>query len=373
MKIAPFSIEEFFALYEFTTPYLLCSSDCESMTVGELLALAEVDAAALADVHLGYTESQGHPELRAQIAALYPGVAAEEVVVLTAPEEGIYTALRTLLAPGDEVVVLTPAYDSLLNLAEHIVGEDNVKKWEIEAGNGRWHINLSRLEALVTDETKLIIVNFPHNPTGFLPTPEEFEAIVAIAQKHGAWLFCDEMYRGLEGNGLSPLPSAVTQYERAINLSGLSKTHGLPGLRAGWLIVRDAEVRQQLMNWKFYTTICPPAPSEFLAMVALQAHDKLLARNRQIIEGNVYLADAFFARWREMFDWKRPLAGSVALVGIQVPSATAYCHRLAKEAGVLLLPSSCLGYGDQHVRMGFGRRNFQECLAQFEQSLLSGQ
>ena len=116
MNIAPFSIEEFFAIYEFTTPYLLCSSDCESMTVGELLAMADVASGDLANLHLGYTESQGHPELRTQIAALYPDVVADEVVVLTAPEEGIYTAMRTLLEPGDHVVVLTPAYDSLLNL-----------------------------------------------------------------------------------------------------------------------------------------------------------------------------------------------------------------------------------------------------------------
>lgn len=377
MKIAPFSIEEFFALYEFTTPYLLCSSDCESMTVGELLAMAAVDMAELAELHLGYTESQGHPALRSQIAALYPGVVADEVVVLTAPEEGIYTAMRTLLAPGDQVVVLTPAYDSLLNLAQHIVGSENVANWEIAVENGRWHLNLSQLENLVTDKTQLIVVNFPHNPTGFLPTPDEFQTLIEIARKHGVWLFCDEMYRGLEGNGYfgklstkrSPLPAAVTQYERAVSLSGLSKTHGLPGLRSGWLIVKDKNVRQQLMNWKFYTTICPPAPSEFLAMAALQAHDKLIARNRQIIEDNLQIAEPFFERWSQLFAWKRPLAGSVALVGLHVPSATAYCHTLAKEAGVLLLPSSCFGYGDKHVRMGFGRRNFGEGLAHFEQTL----
>jgi len=371
MKIAPFSIEEFFALYEFNTPYLLCSSDCESVTVGELLALADMDMAGLADLHLGYTESQGHPELRGRIAALYPDGDAEKVVVLTAPEEGIYTAMRTLLEPNDHVVVLTPAYDSLLNLAEHISG--NVDKWELEAGNGRWQINLSQLEKLVTDQTRLIVVNFPHNPTGFLPTLDEFEAIIQIAERHGAWLFCDEMYRGLEENGRSALPSAVTQYQRAITLSGLSKTHGLPGLRSGWLIVQDAVVRKQLINWKFYTTICPPAPSEFLAMAALQAHDQLIARNQKIIHDNLQLAEPFFARWTEMFDWKRPLAGSVALVGINVPSATEYCHTLAKKAGVLLLPSSCLGYGDQHIRMGFGRLNFGESLGAFEQYLRSSQ
>jgi aspartate/methionine/tyrosine aminotransferase len=132
-------------------------------------------------------------------------------------------------------------------------------------------------------------------------------------------------------------------------------------------------VRQQLINWKFYTTICPPAPSEFLAMAALQAHDKLIARNRTIINDNLQIAEPFFARWPDLFDWKRPFAGSVALVGLNVPSATEYCHTLAKEAGILLLPSSCLGYGDQHIRMGFGRLNFKEGLVAFEKNLTSRQ
>jgi aspartate/methionine/tyrosine aminotransferase len=367
MKIAPFSIEEFFAVYEFTTPYVLCASDCETMTVGELLALAGRDMAGLDGLRLGYTESQGQPELRAQIAALYPGITAEEVVSLSAPEEGIYIAMRALLEPGDHVVVLTPAYESLLNLAEHVSG--NVDKWEVAAGNGRWQIDLSRLEALVTDETRLIVVNFPHNPTGFLPTPEEFQAIIEIARRRGTWLFCDEMYRGLEGNGRSPLPSAVTQYERAIILSGLSKAHGLPGLRSGWLIVRDEAVRRELINWKFYTTICSAAPSEFLAQAALQVHEQLTARSRKIIHDNLQTADAFFERWPDLFVWRRPAAGSVALVGLNAPSAEAYCQALARDAGVLLLPSTRLGYGDGHVRMGFGRLNFRECLAQLELAL----
>jgi len=367
MQIPPFTIEQFFAVYEFTTPYLLCSSDCESMTVGELLEMAARPFSSLHDLHLGYTESQGSPALRAQVAALYPPLSAADVVVVTAPEEGIFLALHTLLEPGDHVVVLTPAYDSLLNLAEHVSG--NVSRWEVEAGDGRWQLNLNRLEALITDQTKLLIVNFPHNPTGLLPTPDEFQAIVDMARRHNAWLFCDEMYRGLELGGRETLPSAATLYERAIVLSGLSKVHGLPGLRAGWLLIRDADLRARLINWKHYTTICPPAPSEFLAQAALDAQAKLVARSRAIIAANLETAEAFFGRWPQMFDWRPPQAGSVALVGLNAPSATDYCHQLAAAAGILLLPSSCLGYGDRHVRLGLGRRNFAANLARYETHL----
>ena len=370
MKIEPFAIEQYFALYEFNTPYLLCASDCESMTVEELLELSGRDMGALGNLRLGYTESQGDPRLRTAVAATYESAEPDDVIVLGSPEEGIYLTMRVLLDPGDHVVVLTPAYDSLLNLARHVSG--NVSEWEIQPGDSSWRIDIDRLESLVTDETKLIVVNFPHNPSGFLPDEEEVTAIFEIARRHGAWLFCDEMYRGLELYGRETLPSAVDGYERGLALAGLSKVHGLPGLRAGWLVVRDRVLREQFINWKFYTSICPPAPTEFLARAALQAHKKLVARNRRLIEENLDISAQFFERWSNLFIWRQPSAGSIALVGLNQPSAREYCHWLAKEAGVLLLPSSCLGYGDKHVRMGFGREDFGRGLAHYEAFLEAG-
>ena len=137
-----------------------------------------------------------------------------------------------------------------------------------------------QLERLIQPDTRLVIVNFPHNPTGYLPAAETWAALLDIVRHHGAWLLCDEMYRGLERDPADGLPSAADTYERAIVLSGLSKTHGLPGLRAGCLVVRDPALRASLINWKHYTTICPPAPSERLAIAALMAHALLVERSR---------------------------------------------------------------------------------------------
>jgi aspartate/methionine/tyrosine aminotransferase len=367
MKIPPFATEQFFSLYEFATPHLLCASDCETMSVGELLQLAGADASTLLDLRLGYTESQGDPALRAVIAALYEDVDPEEVVVLGAPEEGIYLTMRTLLEQGDHVIVLTPAYDSLLNLAEHVSGA--VSRWPIRPTPGGWSLDLDALDRLITADTRLVIVNFPHNPTGYLPDAAEFEALIAIVRRCGAWLFGDEMYRGLERDPAERLPSAVDHYDRAIVLSGLSKTHGLPGLRLGWLVVRNPATRAALINWKHYTTICPPAPSEALAAAALSVHEALAQRSRDIIAGNLALAGAFFDRWAGRFTWRPPRAGSVALVGLDAPSATAYCHALARDAGVLLLPGPFLGADDRSVRFGFGRVNFPAALAAYERHL----
>ena len=174
------------------------------------------------------------------------------------------------------------------------------------------------------------------------------------------------MYRGLEFGDMGTLPSAADLYERAIILAGLSKTHGLPGLRTGWLVIQDEALRDALVNWKHYTSICSPAPSEFLALAALRAQEKLVARNRAIVESNLAEATSFFGRWPELFTWRPPQAGSVALVGLNQPSATAYCQELARDAGVLLLPSSCMGYGDGHVRFGLGRTDFKQNLAIYE-------
>lgn len=370
MHIAPFATEQYYALYEFSTPHMLSSSDCETMSVGEVLELAGMRLDDLSGLRLGYTESAGHPELRAAVAKGYDHVSSEQVVVLTSPVEGIYLVMRTLLEPGDEVVVLSPAYDALRNVAKHVAGR--IQTWDLAPTEGDWQLDLEALEQMVSERTKLVVVNFPHNPTGYQPTPAEFQALIDLCARHGTWLFCDEIYRGLEFGAMARLVSAADLYERAIVLAGLSKTHGLPGLRAGWLLVRHELVRQALLNWKYYTTICPAAPTELLSMAALAAGERIMDRNRALIRQNIALAEPFFERWPDLFSWRRPRAGSVALVGLDAPSATDYCHELARTAGVLLLPGAFMGYEDRYVRFGFGRVGFPAALERYEAELAKG-
>lgn len=373
MDIRPFQTERFFAAHEFTAPHLLCASDCESMTVDELLAFAGADRAALGGLRLGYTETQGAPALRGRIADLYTQVSPDQVIGLAAPEEGIFLVMHALLEPRDEVVVLTPCYDSLANLAEHI--GCRVMRWplveapEPPSGPAAWRLDLAGLDALVTARTRLLVVNFPHNPTGLLPSLDEWRAIVDLSRRRGLWLFSDEMYRGLELDPRARLPAACDLYERAISLGGLSKTYGLPGLRCGWLALRDRELRDRLLTWKDYTTICASAPSEVLAEIALRVAERLAERSRAIVERNLEMAEAFFARWRAVFRWNRPQAGSVALVGLRRGSAEAFCGRLVREAGVLLLPGTGLGAGGRHVRFGFGRLTFAAALGHLDRYL----
>jgi len=293
-------------------------------------------------------------------------VRPDQVAVLGTPVEGIYLAARTLLEPGDEVVVLSPAYDALVNLFEHVAGADRVRKWAFRWRESGWSLELDDLLALLTPETKLLVINFPHNPTGFLPSAEFQRGLVQLADEHGLQLFCDEMYHGLVHSGTPSIPSMADVCDRAVVLSGLSKTHGLPGLRCGWLVVPDPELRDEVLNWKFYTSICPPVPTEYLARAALRAAEQLKRRNIQRIERNLDIAESFFSRWPDRFAWRRPLAGSTALVGFDVPSVSILSEQLAREEGLLIQSAAMLGGDDQHMRMGFGRDGFEAALCRFE-------
>ena len=366
MKIASFETEHFFAHYEFNTPYQLCNSDCESISIAELLSLAGDSLEKFGHERLIYTESQGSSELRKSIASMHAKVKADDVLVLGTPIEGIYLAARAVLDPGDEVVVLTPAYDALTKMFEHVAGEAQVRMWAFKPGETSWELDLDDLRALLTPRTKMVVVNFPHNPTGYLPSEEFLRELASLAEEHDLYLFCDEMYFGLVHPATPPIPSAADLTKNSIVLSGLSKTFGLPGLRCGWLIVHDQSLRDNIMNWKFYTSICPPIPTEYLATAALKARETLRDRNIARIEQHLELADAFFARWPELFTWRRPMAGSTALVGYNVPSVRAVSEKLAKEEGILIQPADMLGSDDQHMRIGLGRDSFADVLARFE-------
>ena len=369
MKLPPFATEHFYAKYEFNTPYQLCNSDCDTISVTELLAMADMSLEQLGALTLGYTESQGNPHLRNELATGYPGVDPDEIVILGTPVEGIYLAARALLEPDDEVIVLTPAYDALINMFEHVVHPGNVKKWTFLPSEDSWDLDYTQLEALINEKTRLVVVNFPHNPTGYLPAPEQQKQLIETIEAHDLWLFYDEMYFGLVHSGTEPIPSAASLSKRTLVLSGLSKTYGLPGLRAGWLIVQDKAIRDNIMNWKFYTSICPPAPTEFMTVAAWRVRDQLRDKSIARIEANLALVNPFFQRWPALFTWRPPMAGSTALISMHVPSVTSFAEKMAEEAGVLIHPATTLGSDDQHMRMGFGRAAFPEALAKFEQYL----
>jgi aspartate/methionine/tyrosine aminotransferase len=342
MRCTPFALERWFARHEFSTRWTLSSSDCDGLPQAELLSWADAELRALWNgLRLGYTESAGHPLLRAEVAASYAGVSPDEVLAFV-PEEGIY-AMRCVLEPGDHVVCTVPAYQSLYQGAADLGCE--VARWAPRA-DGVWRFDPDDLAALLRPTTRLVVVNFPHNPTGALATRAELERIVELVRARGAWLFSDEMYRWLERDPADRLPSAVELYERAVVLSGVSKTLGLAGLRVGWLVAHDAELRGRLAALKDYLTICGSAPSELLAVIGLRARERILARHRARIARNLARLEAFLAERPGALELVPPRAGPVA------------------ANGLLLVPSTAFDWGDAHLRLGLGRESFGDALAQ---------
>ena len=357
MQISPFKLERYFAAYEFSVNYLLSASDCESLGMQELLGMADADSLALwQDLRLGYTESQGHPLLREAVTRLYQAIDPDQVLVAV-PEEAIFLAMNALLKPGDHVVAIYPAYQSLYELAGSLGCA--VTRWTLEPGQGGWKLDLAGLERAIGDKTRLIVVNFPHNPTGFLPPRGLLEEIVALAARRGIYVFSDEMYRLLEYSTQQTLPPVCDLYERAVSLSGLSKSFALSGLRIGWLATRDRDLLARCAMLKDYTTICSSAPAEILAIVALRARDRILRRNLDIIQANLQVAGDFFARHSSLFGWLAPQAGSVALPRWAGDGPVeAFCQALLERESVMLLPGSVFDFGEGYFRLGLGRRNF---------------
>jgi aspartate/methionine/tyrosine aminotransferase len=368
MQIAPFKLERYFAEYEFKVKYLLSPSDCESLSLNGLLGMANSASLELwNNLKFSYTESQGHPELRTEIARMYKTIAPDNVMVAT-PEEAIFVAMNTLLKPGDHIVAISPAYQSLYEIARTMGCE--VSPWSFELDANGWHLDLNRLESLLTGRTRLLVINFPHNPTGYLPTRDELNAIVAMARKHGITIFSDEMYRLLEYDATQRLPAICDLYEKGISLSGMSKTFALPGLRMGWLATRNHALIDEWLAFKDYTTICNSAPSEILSLIALRAKEQIVARNLTIIRQNLIIAEQFFAEHANAFTWLKPRAGSIAFPRWNGEmSIEQFCAEMVNKHGVMILPGSMFDFPENHFRVGLGRKNFGEAMEKVGEGL----
>jgi aspartate/methionine/tyrosine aminotransferase len=367
MKLNQFKLERYFARHEFSAPYLLCSSDCESMKLRDLLALEPEATERFESLWLGYTESLGAPELRQAISTMYENVTAEQVLVHAGAEEAIFNFMNVALNPGDHVIVHAPYYQSLGEVAQGIGAE--VSKWQGDPGRA-WQLDLEVLEATLTPRTKIAVVNFPHNPTGFLPNLEFARELSALSERHGFIIFSDEVYRGLELAPSDRLPSFADMNDRAVSSGGRSKTDGLAGLRIGWIATRNSRVFSELAAFKDYTTICNSAPSEFLAALALRNAEVIVERNLQIIRKNLDHLDAFFESHADLFNWYRPKAGSVAFPTLLKGTVDKFCTDLIEKAGVLLLPGTLYGNGLNSFRVGFGRKNVPEALRRLEEYLM---
>ena len=366
MNLTPFKLERYFAKYEFNAEYLLCSSDCEAMSIADLLALEEGAAEKFQHVWLGYTESQGGPSLRKELANIYETIQPEEILVHTGAEEAIFLFMQAVLEQGDHIIVHSPCYQSLTEIAKGIGCE--VSLWQAREENN-WALDLDELKRLLRHNTKVIVVNTPHNPTGYLMSSADFKSVNQFAQENNLLLFFDEVYRESEYDSSLRLPSACDVGEHAVSLGVTSKTYGLAGLRIGWIATRNKKIYENMASLKDYTTICNSAPSEFLAEVALRNRYQLIERNLGIIKSNLEVMDEFFVCHADLFSWVHPQAGSMGFPKLLRGDIEEFCDMVVRKAGVLLLPGTMYDEIGNHFRVGLGRKNLPQAVEKLEEYL----
>jgi aspartate/methionine/tyrosine aminotransferase len=364
MHLAPFLLERYFARYEFTVEHLLCSSDCESLAIQDLLGLESDAHDRFQQLRLGYTESQGASSLRSEISRMYQTISPDEVLVHAGAEEAIFLFMHAALSPGDHLIVHTPCYQSLAEVARAIGCP--VTPWVADEAH-EWHLRLSDLEQALRPNTRAIVINTPHNPTGYLMSRDEFLEVHRMADRHGVIVFSDEVYRESEYNPADRLPPACDLGDRAVSLGVMSKTYGLPGLRIGWVATRNAAMIARMATLKDYTTICNSAPSEFLAELALRHRATLTRRNVAMIRENLSFLDGFFRQYHAYFQWHRPMAGPIGFPRLIGENVETFCHDLATTAGVLLLPGTIFNDSGNHFRIGFGRQNLPQAMTRLEE------
>lgn len=363
-----FELEVFFSKWEFKAKYHLTASDMESMTLSELMAMAtEEERLCFENLWLGYTETYGHPVLREEIARTYDNMKSENILCFAGAEEGIYTAMRTMLTPEDHAIVVVPNYQAAETLPLDICDVTGIA---LDADND-WNLDIEALIGAIRLNTKIISINFPNNPTGKIIPREDLDRIIEVAREFGIYIFSDEVYRGIELDENKRLPQLADVYERGISLNVMSKSYGLPGLRVGWIACQDKELLATFERYKHFLTICNSGPSEILSIIALRNRVNILDKNRKLISGNLDRLDKFFAEFPNVFEWKRPDGGAVGYPKyLGDKSADAFCEELINETGVMLLPpriykSELLPTPPDHFRIGFGRSGMDEMLDVF--------
>jgi aspartate/methionine/tyrosine aminotransferase len=349
MNFQNFELEHFQSQFERTVEYNLADSSVQCAGVSELLG--SDNAAPLVNLPLYYPEVNGTGLLRERIAALYPGATPGNVLVTVGAAQANWMVCATLLEAGDEVIVVSPGYRQVWGLARNT----GCRVHEVHLHpEDQWRLDLDRLESLASRKTKLIAIVNPNNPTGTVLSRQEMERIVRIAEKTGAWLHADEVYRGTEFAGETS-PSFWGMYDKLICVNSLSKAYGLAGLRIGWTVAAP-EMTEALWRRHEYAVIAAGAPSMKLAEIALEPSKRqwLLDRQKHLSRQGHQMLEDWVAQQGGRFSWQRPAATGIAFVRyhLDMPSVE-LADYIRKKVSVLVAPGSTLGT-EYHLRMAVG-------------------
>jgi aspartate/methionine/tyrosine aminotransferase len=347
----PFLMERMMSKWENVVEYNLSESGVHPLAAGELLnepALVE----ELLSTRLGYVQANGTIELRERIAALYPGATADNVLVTVGCAEANLISVLTVMEPGDELVMMLPNYMQIWGIA-HNFGF-RLKAFNLREGQG-WAPDLDELHDVISDKTRLVAICNPNNPTGYILTAAEMEAIVAAAAKVGAWLLADEVYSGAERLTDAQTPSFWGRYDRVLANNSVSKAYGIPGLRIGW-VIGPADMVDQIWARHEYTTISAATLANKLTALALspQVRPRILARTREHIRRGFPILGDWLEEHAGILTMIPPQAAAIAFLRYNLEvNSTEFVGRLRREKSVLVVPGDHFGH-DYHLRVSFG-------------------
>lgn len=350
-KFVPFEMERIMSKWENVVKYNLSESGVHPVTTRELVQDPEVLDQIL-DTPLLYPQGNGIIELREAIAALYPGATPDNVLVTVGCAEANFVTIQTLLAAGDEMVMMLPNYMQIWGLSRNFGIE--VKEFHLREERG-WAPDLAELRDVVSKKTKLIAVCNPDNPTGHILTEEEMAGIVAVAERVGAWLLADEVYSGAERLTDTQTPSFWGRYDKVLAMNSLSKAYGLPGLRIGWVVSR-ADTVDQITARHEYVTIGATMLANKLAAIALspQVRPRLIQRARQYVRRGYPILDAWLESKEGVFSVVPPQAAAIAYVRYHLDvNSTELMQRLIDEKSVFVVPGDQFGM-DRYLRISHG-------------------
>ena len=338
----PFEMERMMSLFEQEVEYNLSESGVHPMLVRELLADRSEMIEELLDIDLNYPHVNGIPQLRQHIAAMYSDAKVDNVLVTVGAIEANYITVRTLLTPGDEIVIMLPNYMQIWGIARN--HGLSIKTFHLQEDQD-WAPNLDELESAVSPKTKLIAVCNPNNPTGSILTETEMDAIIRIAEEVGAWILADEVYSGAERLTDDQTPSFYGRYAKVIAVGSMSKAYGLPGLRIGWALgptdtIADIWARHE------YTTISATMLSNKLAALALspEVRPRILQRTRSYIRQGYPVLQQWMDNHENTFSLSPPGAAAIAFVRYHLDiNSTAFTERLRREKSTLIVPGDHFG------------------------------
>jgi aspartate/methionine/tyrosine aminotransferase len=349
MKIEQFKMERMQSTWENVVEYNLSESGVHPLSLEELVSKEELEE--IVKIGLGYSQTNGTPELRQQIAGLYPRISIDQILTTAGSSEANFLLMWSLIEPGDEVVFMMPNYMQMWGLVRSFGAK--LKPFWLRESLG-WAPDLDELPKLVTRKTKLIILTNPNNPTGAVLAPGAMKTIISLADKAGAWIIADEVYQGAERDG-ERTPSFIGKYERVVAVNGLSKAYGLPGVRIGWIVASEEFIKK---TWPYhdYTTISPSILSDRLAQIALapQNRRKILARTRRILNKNFPILKAWLEKQGGLFEFVPPRAGAIVFARYNLKTdSTELVNRLIREKSVLVVPGEHFEMG-RYLRFGYG-------------------